>query len=166
VLAQPWRLKRPSRPAGWIPAGARYENGRPKTRATWGDHTGPLAVVFAGGPDSQKGDLVLPVRLPSGAGRWTRLIHFLGDPATWHKIDLVRRRDASAPRGWAYKSHLMVLAGGYASPAARARRRAASELDRVGGIDGNVSNLSVVSLPDTFDPVDGQLATSRAELTG
>jgi hypothetical protein len=73
-------------------------------------------VVFAGGPDSHKGDLVLPVRLPSGAGRWARLAHFLGDPAAWHKIDLVRRRDASAPRGWAYEAHLMVLTGGYASP--------------------------------------------------
>jgi hypothetical protein len=59
----------------------------------------------------------------------------------------------------------MVLAGGYASPATRARRHVAAELARVGGIDGNVSNLSVVSLPDTFDPADGDLASSRVELT-
>jgi hypothetical protein len=118
VLAQPWRLRRPERPAGRIPTGERYENGKPKTRAaTWWDHTGPLTVVFSGGPDSSKGDLVLPVRLPSGAGRWTRIVHFLDNPEAWHKIDLVRRRDASAPRGWAYEAHLMVLTGGYASPA-------------------------------------------------
>jgi hypothetical protein len=166
VLAQPWRVQRPTRPAGRIPTGETNDNGRPKTRAaTWWDHTGPLTVVFAGGPNSQRGDLVLPVRLPSGAGRWARLVHFLGDPSTWHKIDLVRRRDASAPRGWAYEAHLMVLTGGYASPATRARRRAAAELDRVAGIDGNVSNLSVVSLPDSLDPADGDLASSRVELT-
>jgi hypothetical protein len=153
-------------PAGRIPTGETDDKGKPKTRAaTWWDHTGPLTVVFAGGPDSRKGDLVLPVRLPSGAGQWPHLVHFLGRPESWHKIDLVRRRDASAPRGWAYEAHLTALTGGYASPATRARRKAAAELDRVGGIDGNVSNLSVVSLPDTLDPADGRMATSRVELT-
>jgi hypothetical protein len=93
------------------------------------------------------------------------VVHFLGRPQAWHKIDLVRRRDASAPRGWAYEAHLMILGVGYASPATRARRAAAAGLDRVGGIDGNVSNLSVVSLPDTDDPDDGQPAASRVELT-
>ena len=122
-------------------------------------------MVFAGGPDSQRGDLVLPVRLPSGAGQWPHLVHFLGHPEAWHKIDLVRRRDASAPRGWAYEAHLMVLAGGYASPQTRARRAAAADLDRVAGIDGNVSNLSIASLPASLDPTDGPLATSRVELT-
>jgi hypothetical protein len=92
-------------------------------------------------------------------------VHFLGCPQAWHKIDLVRRRDASAPRGWAYEAHLMVLTGGYASPGTRARWAAATKLARVGGIDGNVSNLSVASLPDTFDPADGQLASSWVELT-
>jgi hypothetical protein len=96
VLARPWRLKRPGRPAGRIPTKATDPKSKPKTRAaTWWDHTGPLTVVFAGGPDSTAGDLVLPVRLPSGAGRWARLVRFLGDPTSWHKIDLVRRRDAS-----------------------------------------------------------------------
>jgi hypothetical protein len=166
VLAQPGRLQRPERPAVRIPTGARYETGKAKTRAaTWWDHTGPLTVVFASGPDSHKGDLVLPVRLPSGAGRWARLVHFLGRPEAWHKIDLVRRRDASAPRGWACEAHLMVLTGGYASPGTRARRAKAVGLDRVAGIDGNVSNLSIASLPDTLDPADGPLATSRVELT-
>ena len=59
----------------------------------------------------------------------------------------------------------MILGVGYASPSTRARRQAATKLDRVGGIDGNVSNLSVVSLPDTLDPVDGDLTSSRVELT-
>jgi hypothetical protein len=58
-----------------------------------------LVVVLTGGADSSRGDLVLPVRLPSGSGRWPRLLHFLDNPETWHKIDLVRRRDASAPGG-------------------------------------------------------------------
>ncbi|MGI5508510.1 hypothetical protein [Streptomyces sp. CA-106131] len=121
--------------------------------------------MFTGGADSQRGDLVLPVRLPSGAGRWPRLVHFLNNPTTWHKVDLVRRRDASAPGGWAYEAHLMVLTSGYASPATKARRAAAADLDRVGGIDGNVFNLSVVSFPDTFDPADGAVHSTRVELT-
>jgi hypothetical protein len=59
----------------------------------------------------------------------------------------------------------MVLTGGYASPATRARRKAAAGLERAAGTGGNVSNLSVVSLPDTLDPAGGQPATSRIELT-
>lgn len=166
VLEQPRRLTTPERPAGSVPTGDTTPKGTPKTRAaTWWDHTGPLTLVFSGGPRSRRGDLVLPVRLPSGAGRWPRVLHFLGNPDSWHKVDLVRRRDASAPGGWAYEAHLMVLTGGYVSPATRARREAAAGMDRVGGIDGNVSNLSVVSFPDTFDPADGGLRTSRIELT-
>ncbi|TFV31343.1 hypothetical protein E4K10_01650 [Streptomyces sp. T1317-0309] len=52
----------------------------------------------------QRGDLILPVRLPSGAGRWPRLVHFLNNPDTWHKVDLVRHRDTAAPGGWAYEA--------------------------------------------------------------
>ncbi|MGW2933048.1 zinc ribbon domain-containing protein [Streptomyces sp. NPDC001156] len=166
VLEQPRRLLVPARPTGRIPTGDVTPKGTPKTRAaTWWDHAGPLAVVFTGGATSQRGDLVLPVRLPSGSGRWPRLLHFLNNPDTRHKVDLVRRRDAGSPGGWAYEAHLMVLAGGYASPATRARRKAAAGSQRVGGIDGNVSNLSVVSLPDTFDPADGPLHVTRVELT-
>ncbi|MGI5143115.1 transposase [Streptomyces sp. CA-106110] len=165
VLAQPRRMPVPVRPLR-VETGDVTAKGKPKTRAaTWWDHTGPLALVFTGGPDSQRGDLVLPVRLPSGVGRWPRLLHFLNYPETWHKVDLVRRRDASALGGWAYEAHLMVLTGGYASPATKARHAAAVDLGRVGGIDGNVSNLSVVSLPDTFDPADGQVHSTRVELT-
>jgi hypothetical protein len=152
------------RPTGRIQTGEVTAKDTTKTRAaTWWDHTGPLAVVFTGGADSSRGDLVLPVRLPSGSGRWPRLVHFLTNPDTWHKIDLVRRRDTSAPGGWAYEAHLIVLTGGYASPTTKARRAAAAALERVGGIDGNVSNLSIVSFPNTFDPADGDVETTRIE---
>ncbi|MFE7713118.1 transposase, partial [Streptomyces sp. NPDC057486] len=154
----------PSRPVGRTETGEVTAKGTPKTRAaTWWDHTGPLAVVFAGGADSTRGDLVFPVRLPSGSGRWPYLLHFLNNPDTWHKIDLVRRRDTSAPGGWAYEAHLMVLTSGYASPVTKARRQAAAALERRGGVDGNVSNLSIVSFPATFDPADGYVEATRIE---
>jgi len=166
VLEQPCRLPTPVLPSGRIKTGEATAKGTPKTRAaTWWDHTGALAVVFTGGAESNRGDLVLPVRLPSGSGRWPRLLHFLNNPETWHKIDLVRRRDASASGGWAYEAHLTVLCGGYASPATKARRAAAATLERVGGVDGNVSNLSVVSFPATFDPADGDVKATRVELS-
>ncbi|MGW4519372.1 transposase, partial [Streptomyces sp. NPDC004393] len=118
VLEQPRHLPAPVRPAGRIQTGEVTARNTAKTRAaTWWDYTGPLAVVFTGDADSRRGDLVLPVRLPSGSGRWPRLLHFLNNPDSWHKIDLVRRRDVSAPGGWAYEAHLIVLTGGYASPA-------------------------------------------------
>jgi hypothetical protein len=165
VLAQPRRMPVPVRPRR-VETGEVTAKGKPKTRAAnWWDHTGPLVVVFTGGVDSRRGDLVLPVRLPSGAGRWLRLVHFLNNPQTWHKVDLVRRRDASSPGGWTYEAHLMVLTSGHASPLTKARRAAAAKLDRVGGIDGNVSNLCVVSVPDTFDPADGPVGATRVELT-
>jgi hypothetical protein len=70
VLEQPGRTPAPSRPAGRITTGEVRAKGKPKTRAaTWWDHTGALAIVFTGGADSNRGDLVLPVRLPSGPGR-------------------------------------------------------------------------------------------------
>ncbi|MDT0468419.1 zinc ribbon domain-containing protein [Streptomyces gibsoniae] len=164
VLEQPRHLPTPVRPTGRIQTGEVTARNTPKTRAaTWWDHTGPLAVLFTGGADAHRGDLVLPVRLPSGSGRWPRLVHFLNNPDTWHKIDLVRRRDTSAPGGWAYEAHLMVLTGGYASPATKARRAAAAALERVGGIDGNISNLSIVSFPNTFHPADGDVEAIRLE---
>jgi hypothetical protein len=51
ILAQPARLPAPPRPAS----------------GSWADHDGVLAVVFTGLP---AGDVVLPVRLPQGAGQW------------------------------------------------------------------------------------------------
>lgn len=162
VLAQPRHLRAPARPARRIETGTTMAAGRPATRAaSWWDHTGPLMVVFSGGPDSTDGDLVLPVRLPQGAGRWPYLVHYLDRPEIWHKIDLVRRQDPSAPGGWAYEAHLMILDTGYASPATQARRAKAATGDRVGGLDGNVSNLAVVSLPSSLDPADGPVTATR-----
>jgi hypothetical protein len=76
----------------------------------WADQCGALAVVFTGLPG---GDLVLPVRLPQGAGQWAHLCHFLANPDVWHKIDLVRVRDRKAPGGWRYYAHLLVHQSGY-----------------------------------------------------
>jgi hypothetical protein len=60
ILCQPTHLAAPLRPA----------SGR------WADHRGVLAVVFTG---LGAGDMVLPVRLPQGAGQWAHLAHFLAD---------------------------------------------------------------------------------------
>ena len=137
----------------------------PKSVSSWWDYSGPLVLVFNGGPTSKAGELVLPVRLAQAAGRWPYLLHYLGRPERWHKVDLVRRRDASAAGGWAYEAHLMVLGDGYCSPATRARRDSAADLQRVGGVDGNVSNLAVVSFPRSFSPADGEVASTRITLS-
>ncbi|MCJ1675806.1 hypothetical protein MTF65_00200 [Streptomyces sp. APSN-46.1] len=110
ALMQPRRMPKPTAPDGRVPTGKLTTAGRPGMRkATWWDHTGPLAVVFAGGPDGNRGDLVVPVRIPQQPGQWARVQHFLSNPLTWHKVDLVRRRKASATGGWVYEAHLMVL---------------------------------------------------------
>ncbi|MER5181191.1 transposase [Streptomyces sp. NPDC002896] len=166
TLTQPRRMPVPTAPAGTVPTGKTTASGKPGMRkATWWDHAGSLAVVFAGGPDSNRGDLVLPVRVPQGPGQWARVEHFLANPGRWHKVDLVRRRKASAPGGWVYEAHLMILGPGYASPAVREMREQAAQLDRVGGVDGNVSNLSVASLPASLDPTDGAPASMEITLT-
>jgi hypothetical protein len=102
-----------------------------------------LAVVFTGLPG---GEVVMPVRLPQGAGAFPRLAHYLADPGNWHKIDLVRVRDRRAPGGWRYYAHLTVLAPGFEANSTVTRRTTLPR-DRVGGVDGNVSNLAVVSMP-------------------
>jgi transposase len=127
ILAQPARLAAPAHPAS----------------KSWWDHDGVLAVVFTGLPT---GDLVLPVRLPQGAGQWPRLHHFLANPAVWHKIDLVRVADRKAPGGWRYYAHLLVHQGGYQSPFTK-ERRAQTPAGRRAGVDANVSNLSIASFP-------------------
>ena len=127
ILAQPPGLPAPLRPA----------SGR------WRDHTGALAVVFTGLPG---GDVVLPVRLPQGAGQWAHVSHFLADPTVWHKIDLVRVRDRKAPGGWRYYAHLLIHRSGYQAPATRSRR-AEIPAGRRAGVDANVSNLALASLP-------------------
>ncbi|WP_239516525.1 MULTISPECIES: transposase [unclassified Streptomyces] len=169
LLMQPRRMPKPTVPEGRVPTGKVTASGKPATRkATWWDHTGPLAVVFAGGPESARGDLVLPVRIPQQPGQWARVQHFLSSPGRWHKVDLVRRRKASAPGGWVYEAHLMVLGPGYTSPSVRAMRDRAAQLDRIGGVDGNVSNLSVVSLPAALTggkPVSTEITLTEAERT-
>jgi hypothetical protein len=127
ILAQPARLPAPVRPAsGW-----------------WRDYNGALAVVFTGLP---AGDVVLPVRLPQGAGQWDHLTHFLADPSIWHKIDLVRVRDPRAPGGWRYYAHLLVHQAGYQAPSTRVRR-SKIPTRRHAGVDANVSNLTLASFP-------------------
>ncbi len=119
---------------------------RPVTapRDDWWHYTGPLAVVFTGLPI---GTLVLPVRLPAAPANQAILDHYLGDPARWHKIDLVRYQDPKAAGGWRYEAHLLVLATPYVSPSTQARRAtaAASTASRRAGIDVNVSNITVAS---------------------
>ena len=134
VLDQPQHLPVPRKPE----------------KASWWDHDEAFAVVYSGLPG---GDLILPVRVPSGAGRWDHIHHFLSDPSVWHKIDLVRVQDRRAPGGWRYYAHLMVLKNGYVSDSTRARRDA-TPTDRVFCVDGNVSNLSVVSRTDSRDIAD------------
>lgn len=142
ALTQPHRMPKPTVPGVRVPTGKVTASGKPSTRkATWWDHAGPLAVVFAGGTESARGDLVFPVRIPQQPGQWTRVQHFLSSPGRRHKVDLVRRRKASAPGGWLYEAHLMVLGPVYTAPGVRTMRDRAARLDRVGGVDGNVSNL-------------------------
>jgi len=138
ILAQPGQLPAPSRPAS----------------GSWWKHDGALAVVFTG---LTAGDLVLPVRLPQGAGQWAHLNHFLADPGVWHKIDLVRVADRRAPGGWRYYAHLLTHQAGYQSASTTARR-AGVRAGRRAGVDANVSNLSVASFAaDTPD----QLVTDQ-----
>ena len=122
---------------------------RAVTSDAWWSYEGPLAVVFAGLAD---GALVLPVRLPTAPSNQPILDHHLRDPSTWHKIDLVRRRDPHAAGGWRYEAHLMVLTTPYVSPAVAARRAstAIATMDRTAGIDVNVSNITIAS-HDTGD---------------
>ncbi len=147
ILAQPARLPAPGKASS----------------GSWWDHTGALAVVFTGLP---AGDIVLPVRLPQGAGQWAHLTHFLADPAVWHKIDLVRLRDRKAPGGWRYYAHLLVHQSGYQS-AATQTRRTAIPTGRRAGVDANVSNLTLASFsedrPDT--PLISQICCAPQQLT-
>ncbi len=127
ILAQPGRMPAPVRPAG----------------TSWWHHDGALAVVFTGLP---AGDLILPVRLPQGAGQWPHVTHFLADPNVWHKIDLVRVADRKAAGGWRYYAHLLVHQGGYQSDSTR-QRRGQIPTGRRAGVDANVSNLAIASFP-------------------
>jgi hypothetical protein len=69
-------------PEGEVPTGKVTASGKPGMRkANWWDHTGPLAVVFAGGPDSKRGTSYSPSASP---GDRARVEHFLADPRRWH----------------------------------------------------------------------------------
>ncbi len=126
VLAQPRRLRTPAKPSP----------------GSWWDHDGSLAVLYTG---LASGDIVLPVRLAQGSGQWPHLHHFLADPSVWHRIDLVRIQDRKTQGGWRYYAHLIVLKSGYASASTQQRRSEVSTVRRA-GVDGNVSNLAVVSI--------------------
>lgn len=126
----------------------------------WRAYDSALAVVYTGLPG---GDLVMPVRLPQGSGQFARLAHFLADPQAWHKIDLVRARDRRAPGGWRYQAHLTILRSGWVGPATAASR-ATAPADRLGGVDGNVSNLAIASIP--APGAGGELLTTHIRITG
>ncbi|TDC81369.1 transposase [Actinomadura sp. 7K507] len=149
VLAQPRTMAVPSAP--------RSRGGK----GVWWEYEGPLALVYAGGPDGCRGDLVVPVRLPQGAGQWPHLLHTLADPEVFHKVDLVRRRDPAEPGGWCYEAHLMVLKPAFV-PASTAARRAKAPAGRRGGVDGNVSNLAAVSAP--IERADAAAASPQTAL--
>ncbi|MDR1853102.1 MAG: hypothetical protein LBR21_10740, partial [Propionibacteriaceae bacterium] len=132
---------------------------RPKPDAGWGgqggwwSYVGPLQVVFTGLP---AGDLILPVRLAQGAGAFPRLAHFLADQDAWHKIDLVRVQDRKAPGGWRYQAHLTILGAGWNAESTIERRNQADS-SRLAGVDANVSNVAVVSMPaSTLKSLDSQ----------
>jgi hypothetical protein len=89
-------------------------------------------------------------------------VHFLGDPETRHKIDLVRRQDSSQTGGWRYEMHLLVLSEGYTSPS-NAGLLEQAPTNRTACVDVNVSNLSVVSVADS-DPRDPRSTVVRGDV--
>ena len=135
---QPRRL-RPITPTGPATPGSTAGPVR-----SWWDHTGAFALVMTG---LGAGELVVGVRVPQGPTKQGFVEHFLADPEVWHKVDLIRHQDAGAPGGWRYEAHLLVLKEGYQSPTTVTRREAAVGIARRGGIDVNVSNITVVSVP-------------------
>lgn len=120
----------------------------PEIGRSWTAHTGALAVHFTGGPtrSSARGTMIIPVRLPGGAGRWNHLSHFLNDPSVWRKLTLVRHQDPSRSSGWRYEFHLLVEKPGYLSENSRQARKQTPQ-DRLAVVDVNVSNLSITSAP-------------------
>jgi hypothetical protein len=148
-----------------LPAGTpilRQHNMKTPGLTKWSAYAGPLVMVFAGGPQSNEPELQLPVRLPQGRGQWDRVLHFLANPDTWHKIDLVRRADSSRPGGWRYEMHLLVLSEGYASLHNRELLNAA-RTDRTACVDVNVSNLSVVSVDSSHHDPRSTVVRADAE---
>ena len=128
----------------------------------WWSYDGPLAVVFSG---LAGGTLVLPVRLPTAPSNQPILDHHLSDPSTWHKIDVVRRRDPNAAGGWRYEAHLMVLTEPYVSASAERRRAAVAiaSADRTAGMDVNVSNVTIASHDTGREMVLSRIAREAPE---
>ena len=109
----------------------------------WTHYHGPLLFV------SNRGDFIIPVKLPTGSGQLARLKHFLSNQELWHKVNLIRIQDYKAPNGWRYEAHLLVNIDSYASPAT-VIRRAEYRSNRIAGCDTNVSNVSVASRSEDF----------------
>lgn len=59
----------------------------------------------------------------------------------------MRARDRRAPGGWRYYAHLLTHQPGFQS-GSTLTRRADIPFGRRGGIDANVSNLSLASFPE------------------
>ncbi|MCJ0871362.1 hypothetical protein [Streptomyces sp. AP-93] len=59
----------------------------------------------------------------------------------------------------------MILGPGYTAPSVRAMREQAAALDRIGGVDGNVSNVSIVSFPASLGLADGAPASTEITLS-
>lgn len=60
----------------------------------------------------------------------------------------------------------MILGPGHTAPAVRKMREQAAAMDRIGGVDGNVSNLSVVSFPSQLEggaPASTEITLTDAE---
>jgi hypothetical protein len=135
---------------------------QPQYEGSWWGYDGPLVVAMTG---LGVGELVLPVRLPAAPSNQAHLDHHLAQPERWHKIDLVRFRDPQAAGGWRYEAHLMVLAAPYVAPSTHERRQGAPAVRR-GGVDVNVSNITVASHHDgehlTLDRVARDAGQKRA----
>ena len=99
ILAQPGRLPAPTNPAG-LKILVRITMGRWR----WCSPACPAGISCCQF-DSPKAR--------AGGRTW---LHFLADPAVWHKIDLVRVRDRKAPGGWRYYAHLLTHQAGLSVP--------------------------------------------------
>src|SRR5262245_19371726 len=73
-------------------------------------------------------------------------------------------RRLARPRGWRHQAHLTVLGAGWVSPTT-ANIRATAPWDRLGGVDGNVSNIAIASLPAPGTDAEPVLLTSHVTIS-
>src|SRR5215467_5060687 len=66
--------------------------------------------------------------------------------------------------GWRYQAHLMILGMGWVGPATAATRAIAPR-DRLAGVDGNVSNIAIASIPTPDTGAQPVLLTSHVTVT-